>query len=245
MRKVFIAAVLWIGFLGLIFGQSVFLPGPAPGSVVASNPPSWIQDGAHDCYSGTTCAATFASNVTSGDQLGAGVLWLPTTVTLNTITATCTTGNWTLLNNPTTDGVVQKGAQGTSTANTTASCTITANFSGAVAGAKILAVEVSGSSSGADTANTAMQGSYFTTATDNVSSGNVTPSVSNTLLWGWTLGTNGATVFTAGTGFTGHYTFAGDGMSETATMGSPTPVTATFTVSAASHYVVGILPFKP
>jgi hypothetical protein len=85
---------------------------------------------------GTTLTCVFGSNVSAGDEIAFDFVWDSSTVAFSSATSTCTTGNFTLVNNPTlvTAGANQQ-AQGYAEATSTGACTITATLASSVSSA--------------------------------------------------------------------------------------------------------------
>jgi len=113
-------------FLGFVFVALVCVPGHGARAAIG-----FVQVQGGEGYNVASVAATFNSNVTSGNIIGIGVIWGSTSLTLNNVTATCVTGNFTLLDNPTThSNNITRAAQGYGVISKSGSCTVTANFSG-------------------------------------------------------------------------------------------------------------------
>jgi hypothetical protein len=163
--------------------------------------PAFVQGKLNKVWNGSSVDLTFDTNVSAGNLIAVSTKWESSSVSLNSITASCVSGNLTLVDNPIIYDSAKVVAQGYGVVSSSGSCTITANFSGPAGGwDAIVAHEVSG-------VNT-LDGHSFNkqddvSGTDAITSGNITTTAAGDYIFGvvWEGGANGPT-YTAGMGYT-------------------------------------------
>ncbi len=218
--------------------------------VVSYQTPAFVQGKANQVYNTDPITAVFDSNVTAGNIIAVAVEWGSNTVTLDNITATCVTGNFTLLNNPTTLSTY-RAAQGYAVISSSGTCTVTADFSG-VTGAfnRIVAHEVSGvDTSNPLDGNTMQSQSDPGNGTDAVTSSNIVTTQNGDYIFGATFDMESGLTAAAGTGFTSRLYLSGVAgyLSEDRIQSSSGSIAATFTQpgSAFTDFITGVMAFRP
>jgi hypothetical protein len=207
---------------------------------------AWCAPASHAqvSYAGNSCGTqvtsanptcTFNNTQTSGNYLWAFVYWASTSQTLSNVTSTCTTGNWTLLNNPTTGSsgrVAQAYAQVTST---TAGCVVTAAKSGSSASV-LFGIEAAGVDTGTPVENAGACNFQSSpgTGTDAVTSTAETTTAADFIAGATVAESGNATTYTQGTGFTSvtNFTSGFRGRSEYLIQSGAGSQAATFTSSS-------------
>jgi len=235
-------------FLGFVFVALVCVPGHGARAAIG-----FVQVQGGEGFNVASVAATFNSNVTSGNIIGIGVIWGSTSLTLNNVTATCVTGNFTLLDNPTThSNNITRAAQGYGVISKSGSCTVTANFSGSsTAGVGISVHEVSGVNTSTPLDGHAMNVQALVAVGSIFTSGNITTSQSKDYMMGtgFDAAGNGTNfILLPGAGFTLRKTAdLGRSATEDKIQSSAGSIAATFTNngSFAMDGTTGIMAFEP
>lgn len=191
----------------------------------------------------TSISAAFPASVTSGSLLVAVVSW-DGGGTLSGVTDTA--GNtWQLIGTSTLSTTDQQRVQMAYAMNANAGATtVSANFASNIGWRRLAIGEWSGvATSAALDVQGGQQGSN-TTATDNVTSGNVTPTANGELIVGGAANTNLATVtITAGTGFTKRA--SGDVIAlEDQVQATAAAIAARWTYGTAGRYVAKVATFR-
>ena len=205
--------------------------------------PAHVQSpAAATAFSGTTIALAYGSNVTAGSLLTCwvyanhGVSGVAdsrsqtfTSAVSVTDGATYTLANYYFLN------------------TTAGADTVTVTFAGAITYASLQCAEYSGvaTSAALDQATSNSQTDPGT-ATDAITSGNVTTTTNGQLILGWTSAlVVGAGTVSAGTSYTGRINVFGDTLFEDRVQASAGSIAATFTTNhATSDYITLISTFK-
>jgi len=185
----------------------------------------------------TTAAATFIANVTAGNVIAVAAA-SGGTAAISSVTASCITGNLTLVANDT--ATLPSGlAYGVVT--TTGPCSVTANFAASGFGNIIMIHEITG----INTTSPLDGGSTL------LNSFGTSPAVSSSItttgadyIFGASVSSSGATTYIAGSGLTLRVNQASFG-SEDAVQSSAGAITASFTPSNGAYSRVGIMAFKP
>ncbi|HEV2210257.1 MAG TPA: hypothetical protein VG167_15880, partial [Verrucomicrobiae bacterium] len=229
----------------LVKAPTVTPPPPPPPPPSATT--GFVQGSVASIFSASSIRATFSSNVTAGDVIAVGVLAVDPTATVTSITAGCVSGNFTLLDGSIKSSAGSSGAQGYAVISSSGPCTVTANFSAPAAGAAITVHEISGinTSSPLDGHAMAAQNSPGT-ATNAVTSGNITTTQSGDYIFGIALDSSrvGA-VFTAGTGYAARVTSASWLETEDKIQTSSGAVAATFSATPGyTQPITGIMAFR-
>ena len=230
--------------LFLVLGFLVFVP-----QVQAAT--AFVQA----CSAGTTATSvscTFTSNVAGGDVIAVFVPWESNTITLSSITSTCGTGNFTLLDNPTLDqNRFGSYAIGYATIGSSGSCTVTANLSGSAA-TGITAQEIHGVNP-----VTPLDNNQYQVVGGYTSSGNISAALTTTesgdyiFVGAGSSDGNGRTLTAGTTSLT--YTiptgasateYGSQMASEYATQPTAGAVTGSFTISSGGDYGIGAMAFQ-
>jgi hypothetical protein len=225
--------------------QEIFNGQAGQGQVLGSATPAFVQGQTAIKTNVSLVPVTFTSSVTAGNLIAVAVFWSSTSVTLNSVTAGCVGGNFTLINNPVL-GSGWSAGQGYAAIAVSGACTITANFSGSVTRAVIVTHEIGNINTGDPLDGSAISyQNYPGSSTDAVSSGSINVAYSGDYIFGATVDGNLAdSVWTAGTGFTGQ-TVIYEGLSEGKIQPSVGPVAATFTSSKSLvKALTGIMAFE-
>lgn len=193
-------------------------------------------------FSGTTIALAFGSNVTAGSMLCAHIY------ANHGISGVADSRSQTYTSAVNvTDGATYSLATYYFLNTTGGACTVTVTFAGAVTYASLQVAEYSGvaTSSALDQVASNSQTDPGT-ATDAITSSNVTTSTDGQLILGWTSAlVVGAGTVSAGTNYTGRINVFGDTIFEDRVQTSAGLTAATFTTNhATSDYVTLISTFK-
>lgn len=190
--------------------------------------PAFVQKNENLVFSGSSVSTTL-NGIVAHHALVVGIYWNSATVSLTSVTDNCSEPQtYTLLDNPT----AKDGAHGAVAYNynvTGGNCTVTANFSGAIAEAKIWVHEISGISTTdpIDGHNTKVDTYRTTTCTDCITSNSITTTTNGDYIFGLTMGSNNP-VLNAGTNYTKRSSGNSRGMTEDLVQSSAGSVTATF-----------------
>ncbi len=211
-----------------------------------SQTPAYVQSNTNFVGGNATNSASFSSNVSSGNLIAIGAFWQSNTITLNSITADCVSGNFVLLSNPTSYSTVSRAAMGYAIINSSGSCTISANFSSAV-NSQILFHEVSGINTSSPLDGSTMRSQTTPgTGVDAVSSGNITTTQNGDYIFGLGIdASQNSPTWTAGSGF-GLKASDTRIQSEDRIQTVAGSIAATFTINLSfASPIVGIMAFKP
>lgn len=101
------------------------------GRVLGANTPTLVQSATGVSSTASTAVVTLGNSVVSGDVLAIAVIWYNSAAALNTVAATCASGNLVLVDNPTAgvDGNT-KLAMAYGVVSSSGSCAITASPAG-------------------------------------------------------------------------------------------------------------------
>ena len=220
--------------IGLALGLLLWLAVPtqaATALVVGSN--SRCNAAAGDPQ---TCAQ--AQNVVGGNTIVFYVAWLSNVGTLDTVTTNCG-GTVVVKDNPTTLGVVQRGAHGYVYNVSTGACTLTYDFS-ASAAFHAGQAEVSGvpTTDPIDGTSVCSPQTNPGTGTDAVTSTTTTPAANGAFIWGGTADMSNGGTINVGTNFTSVSfgdTLQGSLRTEYLIQGAAAAIAATFTNTSAGQ----------
>jgi glucose/arabinose dehydrogenase len=211
---------------------------------------SFVKSAANDSY-GPTVNVTFSGSVTAGNVIAAFVGWYPKTDTLSSLTATCVSGAFTLLDNPTT-GVESRAALAYGVVSTTGPCTVTATASAGTAYIDAIVHEISGvdTSSPLDNSQHRINAQAEPgTGANAVTTGNITTTQNGDYIFGaaFNEGLNGSLTVTAGTGYNSRQAdLSGFMLSEDRIQPSAGTVAATFSNNLYyASFLTGIMAFRP
>lgn len=181
----------------MLFGAAMLLFVPAHGRAAATHVKA---DSVRDLDGNTTVSVSFTGGITNtGDAVGGGVFWNPSTSNLTGVTV-C--GNAaTLYNNPTTANS-RSAASFSYTNASSGACTVTATFDAAVTDGRMIIHEITGTdTTEAKDQNAAAAQTNVTSGTDVVTAGSVTPTANGAYFFVANFSQNG-TASTPGTDFT-------------------------------------------
>lgn len=220
-------------FIGLLVGLWCLPVWAAPAHVQSPTPAT--------AFSGTTIALAYGSNVTAGNLLvcyiyaSHGISGVADSRSQTFTSAVNVTDNATyslaIFYYPNTTG----GAD-----------TVTVTFLGAITYASLQCSEYSGVATSSPLDQTTSNSQTDPgTATDAVTSGNVTTTTNGQLILGWTVAVDGTSTVSAGTSYTGRTNVFGDTIHEDLVQTSAGSIAATFTTnSATADYITLIATFK-
>lgn len=217
-----------------------------------STPPTFIQGAANDAWNEDHVAVHLeSSTVEAGDVIAADVFVGQQGTTLDSVTASCVTGDFTLVNNSTTYGTASYSAMAYGiVSDTSSTCWVGAHLSAPSGHAlTLVAHDIRGLATSSPLDASAMQSqSYPGTGTNAVTSGNITTTQNNDYLFGVTnnASNDGGFAPTAGTGYTLRAYDENGPQSEDAVQSSAGSVAATFTSTDGGYasYLTGIMAFK-
>jgi chitodextrinase len=247
-----LASLLFLGVFGVSRALTMqeIINGQTSGQILGAATPAFVQAASGNRY-GSSVTASFSSPVTAGNTVAVYVAWQGTTLTLNSVTAPCISGN--LVANPTTVSNLGRAAMAYGVISTSGPCTITAGFAGGSSQVLILAHEISGVDTMApldnnqdiiNVQNSPGTGSDAITVT-------VTTSQSGDYIFGATYSPNGSgSAINAGTGYAQRL-YTTDNPNRVAisedrlqTASGAVSVTFTGTVGYIS-WLTGLMAFKP
>ena len=225
---------LLLGVFGMAFA-ALLLCGSA-GTVHAAT--AFVQIATTTTSGGvSTRVATFPSNVTNGDVIVFGVV---TGVSVTNVTASCVTGNLTIVASSTNGS--NSGYWGYGITNATGACSVTVNTGGNTS-LNITASEISGVSTASPLDVATSTNDSFAT---NHTSGNVTTTAAGDYIYGLEINPagNGAT-YTAGSGYTTRGYVNSAFFVEDEVQAAAGSIAATSTSSGGSTDIVVIMAMKP
>lgn len=225
-----------IPFISLLAGLLLWCaPALAAPAHVQSPTPATV-------FSGTTIALAYGSNVTAGSLLSC---WIYANHGISGVADSRSQTFSSAVN--ATDGATYSLANYYFLNTTAGADTVTVTFAGAVTYASLQCAEYSGvaTSSALDQATSNSQTDPGT-ATNAITSGNVTTTTAGQLILGWTSAlVVGAGTVSAGTGYTGRTNVFGDTLFEDQVQSSAGSIAATFTTNlATADHITLISTFK-
>ena len=207
--------------------------------------PTYAQSNSAHNFASTSTPVTFSSNVATGSIIAFGITERDT-VALNSVTSSCVTGNLTIVDTTANNGTEEFAYQGYGIVSKGGSCTVSANFASASAGAGIMVNEIKGVSTSSPLDVHKMQDQYYPgTGTDAATSGNVTTTASNDYIFGFgsDIAATGVTMAT-GTNYTLVMAESEWETTEYKILSSVSLVAATFTLDINGEDIIGIMAFK-
>lgn len=205
--------------------------------------PAHVQSpAAATVFSGTTIALAYGSNVTAGSLL---TCWIYANNGISGVADSRSQTFSSAIN--VTDGATYSLANYYFPNTTAGADTVTVTFVGAVTYASLQCAEYSGLASSSPLDQTTSNSQTDPgTASNAITSGNVTTTTDGQLILGWTSAlVVGAGTVSAGTGYTGRSNVFGDTLFEDQVQTSAGTIAATFTTNhATSDYITLITTFK-
>jgi hypothetical protein len=229
-----------LGLLCFAFAAGIFVPDHA---VKAA--PGFVQGNDVTNFTNSDPPVTFSNSVLAGDVIAVGIDW-GISHTLNSITASCVSGNFTLLDNPTVYPSNTNAAQGYAVVATSGPCTVTGHLSGADSGT-IAVHEISGVNTVSPLDGHAMQYQNSPFSANAASSGNITTTQGGDYIFGASFDAGGGNiVYAVGTGYTKRISDLSHVTTEDGIQPAAGAIAATFTVisPAFGHTLTGIMAFR-
>lgn len=213
---------------------------------------AFVKSATNRAWAAST-SATFSGNVTAGNVIAVFVGWYPKSPTLTSVTATCVTGSFVLLDSATT-GAYSRAAIAYGVIATTGACTVKATAAAGTTFIDFVAHEISG----VDTANPVDNNQHRInvqvsptpgTAANAVTSGPITTTTAGDYIFAaaFNESLNGGITISAGTGFTSRQQDLANVLkSEDTIQAASATIAAIFTTNQSfASFLTGIIAFQP
>jgi len=210
-------------------------------------PKTYVQTTSGNIGGCTTCALTAFSGAVGVGNAVVGVLFWNNSTPQNVTSVTDDKGNTYTLGPQLTDAPHTFRGQTFWRGNiTNGPTTITATFSGPNGGFLAKADEYSGAAALTDPSdgNTGQLQAGPAIGADTITSGNITTTTTNDLIWGATAMSGSQTIATVGTGFTGRGSVAGYILTEDKNLPTATTTAATFNQVAVNSTLAWVVAIK-
>ena len=202
---------------------------------------SYVQSASSRDFGATSSTATL-TGVTAGNALVGAVAWFPTSVNLTSLSGGSNTYNQV----GAITGAVYKMVLFYAENVNSGSCPVQASFSGSASVAMVAVHEVSGRALSGAIDGFATVETSFGAGTDSATSSSITPTVNGAYIFGVDFNTTQNGAFTAGTGFNGRISFAGNnGVTEDAIQAVAGSIAAVFSSASFDTHLMGILALAP